>query len=271
MHDEHMEVEPLRNLCMTVAYDGTNYNGFQTQPIGSTVQDELEASILSLTGHKPKIIASGRTDAGVHAYAQVFNFHVASKIPAERWPLALNARLPQDIVVTRSWEVPLEFNSRHAAKRKTYRYTINANRHPDVFQRHMQFHHPAPRLDIGAMEEALQQLVGTHDFTSFASTQSQKADHVRTLLEARIEVDASTCRSGTVDQGFIHIFLTGTGFLQHMVRIITGTLIQVGEGKRKPEEMKAILQACDRAAAGPTAVGKGLALWNVDYGDLLPE
>ncbi len=266
-----MEVILLRNLCMTLAYDGTNYHGFQTQPAGKTVQDELEASILALTGDKPKIIASGRTDSGVHAYAQVFNFHTSSLIPADRWPLALNARLPQDIVVTRSWEVPLEFNSRHAAKRKTYRYTINANRYPDVFQRHMQFHHPAPQLNIEAMREGLQQLVGTYDFTSFASRYSQKTNHVRTLLEARIEVDTTTCRPGTADQGFIHIFLTGTGFLQHMVRIITGTLLQVGEGKRAPEDMKTILLACDRAAAGPTAVGKGLALWNVDYGELLPE
>lgn len=120
----------MRNLLMKVNYDGTNYDGFQTQPKGNTIQDRLEQAILHLTGEELKITASGRTDAGVHAYGQPFNFTTSSRIPLERWCLALNARLPQDIVVTEAREVPLTFHSRRGAKRKTYRYTINGNRFP---------------------------------------------------------------------------------------------------------------------------------------------
>ncbi|MDT3428530.1 tRNA pseudouridine38-40 synthase [Paenibacillus forsythiae] len=256
----------MRNLFMKVTYDGTSYDGFQTQPEGNTVQDMLERAITHLTGEVVKITASGRTDAGVHAYGQPFNFETASLIPLERWCLALNARLPEDIVVTEAHEVPLSFHSRRAAKRKTYRYTINGNRFPDPFQRRLQFHHPVT-LNVPAMEQGLPFLIGTHDFTSFASRKSTKASHVRTIYEAHMEVDRSMCRPDSSDQGVIHTYITGSGFLQHMVRIIMGTLIQVGEGKRRPESMADILAACDRAAAGPTAVAKGLALWSVNYGD----
>ncbi|MFP4978496.1 tRNA pseudouridine(38-40) synthase TruA [Paenibacillus sp. CN-4] len=254
----------MRNLLMKVHYDGTNYNGFQTQPKGATIQDCLEQAIFHLTGERLKITGSGRTDAGVHAYGQPFNFITGSQIPLERWCLALNARLPEDIVVTEAREVPLSFHSRRFAKRKTYRYAINGNRFPDPFQRRWQFHHPV-KLDVPAMESGLRHVVGTHDFTSFASRHSTKASHVRTIYEVRMEVDRSMCRPGTEDQGVIHTFITGNGFLQHMVRIIMGTLIEVGEGKRRPEQVTDILAACDRAAAGPTAVSKGLALWSVEY------
>lgn len=144
----------MRNLLMKVNYDGTHYDGFQTQPQGNTIQDKLEHAILHLTGETLKITGSGRTDAGVHAYGQPFNFITSSQIPLERWCLALNARLPQDIVVTEAWEVPLSFHSRRGAKRKTYRYTINGNRFPDPFQRRWQHHHPM-KLDIPAMEQGV--------------------------------------------------------------------------------------------------------------------
>ncbi|MHA6534102.1 tRNA pseudouridine(38-40) synthase TruA [Paenibacillus sp. BAC0078] len=254
----------MRNLLMKVNYDGTDYDGFQTQPQGNTIQDHLERAILHLTGEGIKITASGRTDAGVHAYGQPFNFVTSSQIPTERWCLALNARLPQDIVVTEATEVPLSFHSRRGAKRKTYRYTINGNRFPDPFQRRWQHHHPV-KLDIAAMEQGLAHIVGTYDFTSFASRKSTKASHVRTIFEAHMEIDRSMCRSGSADQGVIHTYITGSGFLQHMVRIIMGTLIHVGEGKIRAEAVAGILAACDRAAAGPTAVAKGLALWSVEY------
>lgn len=256
----------MRNLFMKVNYDGTHYDGFQTQPKGRTIQDQLEKAIFHLTGEELKITASGRTDAGVHAYGQPFNFLTASRIPIERWCLALNTRLPQDIVVTEAREVPLSFHSRRGAKRKTYRYTINGNRFPDPFQRRWQYHHPV-FLDLPAMQEGLAHIIGTHDFTSFASRRSTKTSHVRTIFEAHMEVDRSMCRPGSNDQGVIHTFITGSGFLQHMVRIIMGTLINVGEGKCRAEDVALILAACDRAAAGPTAIATGLALWNVDYKD----
>lgn len=254
----------MRNLLMKVNYDGTHYDGFQTQPQGNTIQDRLEQAILHLTGEALKITASGRTDAGVHAYGQPFNFITSSQIPVERWCLALNARLPQDIVVTEAREVPLSFHSRRGAKRKTYRYTINANQFPDPFQRRWQLHHPGI-LDVEAMREGLKHLLGTHDFTSFASRHSTKASHVRTIYDVRMEIDRSMCRPNPRDQGVIHVFITGSGFLQHMVRIIIGTLLNVGEGKCHPDQMAPILAACDRGAAGPTAVAKGLALWSVEY------
>ena len=256
----------MRNLFMKVNYDGTHYDGFQTQPKGNTIQDQLEKAIFHLTGEGLKITASGRTDAGVHAYGQPFNFLTSSRIPIERWCLALNTRLPQDIVVTEAYEVPLSFHSRRGAKRKTYRYLINGNRFPDPFQRRWQYHHPVA-LNIPAMKQGLAHVVGTHDFTSFASRRSTKTSHVRTIFEAHMEVDRSMCRPGSSDQGVIHTYITGSGFLQHMVRIIMGTLINVGEGKCQADDVAQILAACDRAAAGPTAIAKGLALWNVEYGE----
>jgi len=245
----------MRNLCMTVSYVGTAYNGFQTQPGLETVQKHIEDAIMHLTGEETKIIASGRTDAGVHAIGQVFNFTTASAIPIRRWCLALNTRLPKDIVVWKAIEVPLDFHSRRSAKRKTYRYTINNNRFPDVFQRHTQFHHPTP-LDVEAMRNGLSYLVGEHDFTSFTSRHSTKQSHVRTVYEATLEIE---------QPGVIHIDITGNGFLYNMVRIIVGTLVWVGEGKLKSEQMANILAAQDRSFAGPTAVAHGLTLCEVFY------
>lgn len=257
----------MRNICMKVSYDGTNYSGFQTQPDGTTIQDALEKAIENLTGEQLKITASGRTDAGVHANGQVFNFYTASKIPVERWCLALNARLPDDILVSEAVEVPLEFHSRRSAKRKTYRYTINANQFPDLFNRRTQLHHPG-KLNIEAMQEAIKHFIGTYDFTSFASRHSTKPSHIRTLYDAYLQVDTSMCRPHTRDQGVIHIYVTGNGFLQHMVRIMVGTLLFVGEGKISPQDIPSILQGKNRSLAGPTAESKGLILWNVEYDEL---
>jgi tRNA pseudouridine38-40 synthase len=251
----------VRNILMTVSYDGAPYNGFQTQPGLKTVQDELEQAIKMLTGEELKITASGRTDSGVHARGQVFNFYTDSQIPLERWCMAINSRLPKDIIVRNAVEVPEAFHSRRSAKRKTYRYTIRCGRNPDVFKRHLEFHHPAP-LDVEAIREALQHLVGKHDFSSFCSSRTAKTDFVRTIYEARLECEPfeSDLRSFA-----FHIFLTGSGFLYNMVRIIVGTLLQVGEGKRSSLEMKAILEARNRAMAGPTAMAHGLMLWEVFY------
>jgi tRNA pseudouridine38-40 synthase len=260
---DELEVWRVRNIRFVVSYDGTGYQGFQTQPSGNTVQDRLETAIRMLTDETVKITASGRTDAGVHARSQVCNFLSESSIPVERWAIALNSRLPPDIRVLFADEVPEAFNARRSAKRKTYRYSIRRSKFPDVFQRAYQYHHHG-KLDVGAMREALAALVGEHDFTSFCSIRSDKDSHVRTIYNASIEhiPDPGELPESS---GVLHIFIAGNGFLYNMVRIIVGTLIQIGEGKRPATEMQAILAAMDRGRAGPTAEAHGLMLWNVEY------
>nr|WP_170312400.1 tRNA pseudouridine(38-40) synthase TruA [Paenibacillus sacheonensis] len=239
---------------MAISYDGTTYHGFQTQPIGNTVQDVLEHAIGVLTGEKADITASGRTDAGVHARRQYFNFYTSSPIPVDRWALALNSRLPDDIVVLQADEMPSQFHSSYSAKRKTYRYGIDTSKFGDVFERKYRLHYPMPLL-LEEMKEAIAHVRGTHDFSSFASKRSTKTTHVRTILDARIEAS----------DGKLDIFITGNGFLYNMVRIIVGTLLWVGEGKLTAADFKRILEARERSAAGPTAMAHGLMLWEVEY------
>ncbi|MDB4867970.1 MAG: truA [Cohnella sp.] len=267
-----------RNLCIAVSYDGTDYYGFQSQPGGQTIQDKLEEALLKLTGEAIRVTGSGRTDAGVHARSMFINFYTDSQIPVQRWALALNARLPDDIVVHSAHEVPEEFHARRNAVRKTYRYTINCSKYPDLFRRKYEFHHHAP-LNIDAMREGLHYLLGEHDFSSFTSPLSTKPHHVRTIYEARLETEqradgvptlweeSDTLRYPGKRRGVFHLYVTGNGFLYNMVRIITGTILQVGEGKRTSRDIVEILNARDRSHAGPTAVPHGLTLWNVEYGE----
>ncbi|MBD2844694.1 tRNA pseudouridine(38-40) synthase TruA [Paenibacillus sp. IB182496] len=247
----------MRNLCMTVSYDGTAYNGFQIQPIGKTVQGEIERAMAMLTGEDVKIHGSGRTDAGVHARGQVFHVHTNASIPVSKWPVALNSRLPQDIVVLTAIEVPLLFHSRRSAKRKTYRYSIRTGKYPDVFRRNYEFHHYNP-LRVHAMRDAMSALVGEHDFTTFTSIHSTKRSHVRTIYKAWLEEEGDV----------LHFYFTGNGFLYNMVRIIMGTLMRIGEGKMEAARMAAILAARDRSLAGPKAMAHGLTLWSVEYEEL---
>jgi tRNA pseudouridine38-40 synthase len=258
-----MEEREVRNLRLTISYDGTAYSGFQTQPRGNTIQDSLELAIQLLTSEKVKVISSGRTDAGVHARGQVINFHTSSNIPVERWCLALNTRLPKDIVVLTAEEVPLSFHSRKSAKRKMYCYDIQTARFPNVFHRRYELHHYSP-LNIEAMSDALKCLVGEHDFTSFCTVRTDKEIRIRTIYEARLEVEWDEM-SDEKKLGRIRIIIAGNGFLYNMVRIIVGTLLQIGEGKRDSGDMNRILNARDRSQAGPTAEAKGLTLWKVDY------
>lgn len=246
---------------MTVSYDGTSYNGFQSQPGLNTVQDQLERAIANLSGEEVKITASGRTDAGVHARGQVFNFHTASQIPLNRWCMALNARLPLDIRVWDARQVADDFHSRRWAKRKTYRYSIRVGKYLDPLRRHMEFYHPTP-LRVDAMKEALTYILGEHDFTSFCSARTVSPSRIRTIYEARLETELADQH---LQSNVLHIYLTGNGFLYNMVRIIVGTLIQIGEGKLEPSQMKTILEAQSRSAAGPTAMAHGLMLWEVFY------
>ncbi|NBD28299.1 tRNA pseudouridine(38-40) synthase TruA [Paenibacillus glycinis] len=246
----------MRNIRMAISYDGTTYYGFQTQPIGNTVQDVLLQAIRVLTGEHVDMTASGRTDAGVHARRQVINFKTSSPIPVDRWALALNSRLPDDIVVLQADEVPPHFHASYFAKRKTYRYGIDTSKFGNVFERKYRLHYPMPLL-LEEMKAAIACVKGKHDFTSFASKRSTKTTHVRTILDARIEET----------DGKLDIFLTGDGFLYNMVRIIVGTLLWVGEGKLSAADFKRILETRDRSAAGPTAMAHGLMLWDVEYDD----
>lgn len=250
----------MRNIAVKVSYDGAQFNGFQSQlePHLRTVQQEIEKSLKALTGEEINIIGSGRTDAGVHAMGQVFNFHTKSVIPAERWAIALNTRLPKDIVILEAFEVPEHFHSRRSAKRKTYRYSIDRGKFPDVFTREYCFHYPM-RLDAEAMAKALPYVIGEHDFTSFTSIHSTKPHHIRTIYEAYFEQQGSK----------LHMYVTGNGFLYNMVRVIMGTLLWVGQGKLKPEDMKRILEGKSRSLAGPTAMPHGLTLVEVEYPDEL--
>lgn len=248
---------------MRVSYAGQAYAGFQTQPGLNTIQDQLESAIRQLTGEELKITASGRTDAGVHARGQVINFYTESSIPVNRWCMAINARLPDDILVWDADEVPLQFHARRSAIRKTYRYTIRCGRHADLFRRDQEFHHPTP-LDTQSMQAGLQALIGRHDFTSYCSKRTMTISNVRTVYDASLEIGE---RDPILQSYLIHLHISGNGFLYNMVRIITGTLIQVGEGKRKPEDMALILAAKDRSLAGPTAVPHGLMLWEVNYAE----
>lgn len=246
----------MRNIRLTVSYDGTDYHGFQSQPnTDRTIQGQLEKAIHKLTGEELHVIGSGRTDAGVHARGQVVNFHTSSSIPISRWAFALNSILPHDIIITEAMEAPADFHARKSAISKTYRYSICNNRFPDVLARRIQYHVPLP-LAYEPMQQALDCLIGEHDFTSFCSVKSTQLSHVRTIYEARLERE---------NDGLYHIYVTGNGFLYNMVRIIAGTVIEVGLGKRTVEQFRSLLTEKDRTKGGITAPPHGLVLWQVNY------
>lgn len=254
-----------RNLALAVAYDGTEYQGFQSQPGGETIQDYLQNVLSEVTEAQTIVYGSGRTDAGVHARMQVVNFHTASGIPADRWKFALNRLLPNEIRVCGAAEVEKGFHARKSAIRKTYRYTFHNGRVPDVFDHRFHWHIPVP-LNLNEMDKALPVLLGKHDFTSFASSGATVSSFERTIFEARLAREPN--RYGEPER-VIHLELTGDGFLYNMVRIIAGTLAEIGHGKRNASELADILEARDRARAGVTAPPNGLMLWNVEYEEKL--
>lgn len=247
-------VAVLRRLKCVVAYDGTDFSGFQVQPDQVTVQGEIEAALQRITGEEIQIVGSGRTDAGVHARGQVIHFDTASSIPLEKWGLVLNNQLPDAIVVRSVEEAESTFHARFDVQIKEYRYCIDNNPVADVF-RHRYADHVRFPLDVEAMQRAARHLVGEHDFTSFCSAKTYVEDKVRTVYDLTVEREGRevwvTCR--------------GNGFLYNMVRIIVGTLVEVGQGKRLPDELVDILAARDRERAGKTAPAKGLTMWEVVY------
>lgn len=244
----------MRRIKLTVAYDGTNYHGWQFQPESATIEGELNKHLSELFKENITVIGASRTDSGVHALCNVAVFDTQARIPAERVAYALNQRLPEDIRIRKSEEVAADFHPRKQATRKTYEYKILNEEFANPVQR-LYAHFTYVPLNENKMQEAADYLVGEHDFQSFCAVGSTAETTVRTIYGLTVE------RSGTM----ISIKVTGNGFLYNMVRIIAGTLIEVGKGRFTPEQVKEILEAKDRAKAGPTAPAKGLMLYNYQF------
>ncbi len=244
----------MKRIMLLTAYDGTQYHGFQVQPNLRTVEGVLNQTLSELLKEEIIVIGASRTDTGVHAEGNVAVFDTETKIPPEKIALALNQRLPEDLVIQKSIEVPINFHPRHTNCRKTYEYRIYNHVVPNPLLRRDTYFYYRP-LDVSAMQEAASFLVGTKDFSSFCAAGTQVVDKVRTIdcLEVKRKGDLIT------------IQITGNGFLYNMVRIITGTLILVGIHTIIPEDMKKIIQVEDRKMAGPTAPAKGLVLKKIQY------
>ena len=244
----------MRRIKLIVAYDGTEYSGWQIQPEAPTIEMCLDKAIHELTGENVHVTGASRTDAGVHAYGNVAIFDTESTIPGDRFTFALNRFLPDSIVIQNSWEVSSDFHPRHCNTRKTYEYRILNTAVPLPQKRNFTWH-VAGSIDINKMREAAAYIVGEHDFKSFCSIHTQTETTVRTITDLSVKKEGS----------LITIRVTGTGFLYNMVRIIAGTLIEVGNGKYPPEHIKEILQQCDRSCAGPTAPARGLTLVEYEF------
>lgn len=252
----------MKRVKLIVAYDGTNYCGWQIQENGITVEEVLNKTISELVGEKIAVIGASRTDSGVHAMGNVAVFDTESRIPAEKMSFALNQRLPEDIRIQGSCEVPLDWHPRYCDTRKTYEYHIQNGKIPLPTER-LYSHLVIFPLDVEAMQEAGQYLVGTHDFKSFCASKTQAQTTVRTVTG--IEVETHSLSEGEYPSQKVIIRVTGEGFLYNMVRIISGTLIKVGLGVYPPEHVKEILAACDRSKAGETVPAKGLFLKKIEY------
>ena len=246
----------MRNIKLIIEYDGTNYCGWQVQENGPTIQGYLEKALLAVTGENITVHGSGRTDAGVHARGQVASFTTESSIPQEKFAYALNNKLPGDIVIKKSEEVPLDFHARFSAIGKKYSYLIINSRFPSALLRNHAYHvNYCERLDICRIEIAAEAFIGTYDFSGFMATGSKVKDTVRTIYELSVEREKE----------LIRFDYKGSGFLYNMVRIITGTLLYAGIGKIDPEDMKDIILSKDRDRAGATLPARGLYLEEVYY------
>lgn len=239
----------MKRVLLCVSYDGTNYSGWQVQKNAATVEGELNKAINQLTGETIEVIGASRTDAGVHGLCNMAVFDTESPIPADRFSFAINTVLPDDVRVVWSKEVEPDFHPRHMLTEKTYEYHIyNAEFMPPT--RRLYAFHERRNLDIELMQQAADYLVGEHDFASFCSAGSTAETTVRNVIAIKV----------TREKEEVIISVTGNGFLYNMVRIIAGTLMWVGMGIRKPEDVKGILEGCDRSLAGPTAPAHGLIL-----------
>lgn len=244
----------MKRVKLVVAYDGTNYHGWQVQDNGITIEEVLNRTISELVQEDIKVIGASRTDAGVHACGNVAVFDTESRIPGDKFSFALNQRLPEDIRIQESCEVDADFHPRYADTVKTYEYNI-LNRRFELPSKRLYAAFCYYPMDIERMNQAAAYLVGEHDFKSFCSAGAQVQTMVRTIYAVNV----------TKEDDMVHIRITGNGFLYNMVRIIAGTLMQVGTGLMEPEQVKGILEARDRSKAGPTAVAKGLTLVEIRY------
>ena len=246
----------MKRVKLVVAYDGTNYRGWQVQNNGETIESMLNRAISSLTGEDIHVMGSSRTDSGVHAMGNVAVFDTEARMAADKFSYALNQRLPEDIRIQNSCEVPSDFHPRYQKTVKTYEYRILNRKFPVPTERlYSYFYHY--KLDVDKMREATSYLIGRHDFASFCGSGAQVKTTIRTVtgIEVFREGDMVTIR------------VSGTGFLYNMVRIISGTLIEIGNGQYPPERMQKILDAKDRSAAGPTAPAQGLTLMGIQFFD----
>lgn len=246
-----------KRIKLVVAYDGTNYCGWQIQPNGETIEGVLNRELSSLLGGDIKVTGASRTDSGVHSLGNVAVFDTDTRIPPEKISYALNIRLPKDIVVQDSCEVAPDFHPRHCNSRKTYEYRILNRRFAMPTRRLDTYFYHRP-LDVERMQQAARYLKGTHDFKSFCSVNTVVEDTVRTIYTLQVIKDADD---------IITIRVQGSGFLYNMVRILAGTLIQVGIGAMEPEQMTEILEAKDRSASGPTAPAQGLTMMGIEFLD----
>jgi len=245
----------VRRVKLVVAYDGSNYCGWQIQPSGITIEEMLNNALTGLLGEEIKVIGASRTDSGVHSLGNVAVFDTMTRIPPEKICYALNQRLPEDIVVQDSCEVPLDFHPRRCYSEKAYEYRILNRKLPlPTLRRYTYFYYRD--LNVKKMQQGASYLVGRHDFKSFCSVKTAVEDTVREVLSCTVEKSK---------EEVINIRVTGTGFLYNMVRIIAGTLISVGAGEIQPEAVKEILEKRERSAAGPTAPAQGLTMLGITY------
>lgn len=244
----------MRNIKLTIEYDGKDFNGWQKQPTKSNIQGAIESAIYEVTGEKVELNASGRTDAGVHALGQVANFKTKSKLPVEKFPIAINTKLKKSIIIRKAEEMEERFHARYNCKEKTYRYIINNSRQGTAIYRGLEYYVPV-KLDREAMKEAISFFKGEHDFKGFKASGTNNKTNVRNIYQAEITEEGDN----------IILQLTGNGFLYNMVRIIAGTMVEVGLGKIKPEEIPDIIASGDRQRAGKTLPPHALYLVEVSY------
>lgn len=266
----------MPNFKITVQYDGTSYKGWQVlNTTGDTIQGKLQDILCRACDNDIQLIGSGRTDAGVHALGQVANFHMAlpEGMTAEDLLLYINKYLPEDIAVTSLEEVDDRFHARFSAKSKTYRYRIHVSPISNVFEKRFVYYCPEMKFDVNAMRQAASLLTGTHDFAGFCGNKHMKKSTVRTIDSIEIseiyeeQSEASKLQCATTHQSLkeLQIDFTGDGFLQNQIRIMTGTLIEIGTGRRSVDDITTILASRDRANAGYTAPPQGLCLMKVEY------
>ena len=244
----------MRNIKLIIEYDGKKFGGWQKQPTKLNIQGEIEQAIKEITGETVELNASGRTDSGVHSLGQVANFKTNSNLEIEKIPYAINSKLKKSIRIKKAEEVDEKFHARYNCKKKRYRYTINNSEQGSAIYRNLEYHVPK-KLNISKMKNAIKYIEGEHNFSSFKSSGTSSKSSVRVIYKAEIIEDGEK----------IYIELTGNGFLYNMVRIIAGTLVEVGLGKIEPEEIKNIIEKKERILAGKTLPAHGLCLMEVQY------